>query len=303
MLDGSNVADRRRLAEKIFDESREFNPDAVVCENDIIGMTVNGYRITSRICSIFDRVYYEAKKADESSTENVMIEHICLKENSYSDLYRFNSNGSVHDMLQKYADEYIEKLSDFFSTVNSEFYFDSMKYTADISREIHIISIFKIALPIYELRNSDTVKISEAGVKLVEKLSQYNENILLTDVNTWISPDGSEIYVTPDCMELKQKYFVITPEILYLKTFCSGRKYYCIGIIIMKLLNGGEMLFDNNDFSFSSFTKSENRRKSCSAVMPCLNMNNAVWKAAELMLMPDAEEMYQEILDILRKTD
>lgn len=293
VLNDENIVSRRQFAEKDITDGSEFNPDLILCEQDMEGIVINGYRIIKEIFNIFGHYYYQAVKADSEA----VIEHITISEDSFSDFYYMNcgmNNDSVADMLDKFAEQYLKNITD---NSDKKFLYECFSMKSELNRTIHIISIYKKSKPICSLKSGYAL----LGLKLMELEENFRETI--SDINVWID-DEENLYAVPFATEIKQNYFIITPDILYMKSFQSDKKYYSSGIILIRLMNGHCMPFVScNDFNMNSFSRNEKRRRSKSFPAVSYNMNNPVWKAAELMIFSENPDCKNIISLILNNSD
>lgn len=298
VLNEENVVSRRKLAEKNVTDISEFNPDLILCEQDMEGTVVKGYRIIKEIFHIFGHYYYQAVKADSDNVEETVIGHITISENSFSDLCYVNSgmnDNSVSAVLDKFSDEYIKNIND---KCDKKFLYECFRAKSELNKTIHIISIYKKSKPVFSLKNGYAL----LGMKLMELEESFKETI--SDINIWID-DEENLYAIPFCTDIKQHYFIITPDILYMKSFMSDKKYYSSGMILLRLMNGHYMPFVSaGDFNIENFGKNEKRRRNRSFPAVSYNMNSPVWKAAELMIFsenPDCKNIISLILNNLDK--
>ena len=293
VLSDDNIVSHKQLTEKVINNSDEFNPDLFISEQDIEGTVIRNYRIIKQIFHVFGHYYYQAVKADGSSIDEVVIEHMTVDESSYSDLYYVNSgmNGDVFDMLKEFSEKYVENI---ISNADKRFLFEYFHMVSELNHTIHIIGIYKKSQPVCKIKNN----LASLGLKLME----LEENFLQTisDVNIWTDDDGN-LYAVPFALSVRQHYFIMTPDILYIKTFQSEKKYYASGMILIRLMNGHNMPFiANGKFNAVSFAQNEKRRRKGSIPVASAYMNTVIWKAAEIMIFSNNVNLKNIAVSILK---
>lgn len=293
VLNNDNIVSRKQMIEKVINNNDEFNPDLFISEQDIEGTVIKGYRIIKQIFHIFGHYYYQAVKADGSSVDEVVIEHITVTENSYSDLYYINSgmNHDVFDMMKEFSKKYVENI---ISSADKKFLFECFHIVSELNHTVHIVSIYRKSRPVCMMKN----ELASFGLKLMELEESFSQTI--SDVNIWADDDGN-LYAVPFALSVRQHYFVMTPDILYMKTFQSEKKYYASGMILIRLMNGYNMPFTlSKQFNAISFSQNEKRRRKGSIPVASAYMNTVIWKAAELMMFSDNADLKRIAASVLK---